>query len=74
MVKAFCPKNNVSLVSIQSKQAAVSKFTHITVDLRRKSTEYSGMVKIGNPPQEFEMVFDPALEILSQSSFLANAP
>lgn len=46
--------SSCSLLSHNHKSSS----NYIQEQLTRKSTEYSGIVTLGNPPQEFEMVFD----------------
>lgn len=48
--------NNLALVSLKGDSDSISSY--ITEELTKRATEYSGKVRIGNPSQEFEMVFD----------------
>ncbi len=43
----------LALVSLPNKEE-----TDVIQNLSRKASEYSGKVSVGNPPQEFELVFD----------------
>lgn len=49
---------NIEKISLVQEEMDLSLNTDIIINLSRKSTEYSGKVLIGTPPQEMEMVFD----------------
>jgi hypothetical protein len=49
---------SIEKISLVQEEMFLSANTEIIQNLTRKTTEYSGKVLIGNPPQEMEMVFD----------------
>jgi hypothetical protein len=50
--------DNLSFISLSSRTDLLANTKQISEILSKKTTEYSGKVIIGNPSQEFEMVFD----------------